>query len=121
MYTVQKDIFLASDKKVLPTQFAPNFKSIMMHWNLRLMSCRVSRLDSGNILARTKKQIFALNTVQNYFKLKLMKTIVNGDYQKRCRSLNQMTFTLHKRNTFMWDIVKKVRWQDFYWAVCGPG
>ena len=51
----------------------------------------------------------------------MMKSSVNGDYQKRCRSLNQMTFTLHKRSTFMWDIVKKVRWQDFYWGVCGPG
>ena len=53
-------------------------------------------------------------TDQKYLKLELMKTSVNGEYQKRRRSLNQMTFTLHKRSTFMWDIVKKVRWQDFY-------
>ena len=61
MYTVQKDIFLASDKKVLPTQFAPNFKSIMMHWNLRLMSCRVARLDNGDIF--TTKDGFRLHMI----------------------------------------------------------
>ena len=66
------------------------------------------------ILHISKMHFHLCFTDQKYLKLELMKTSVNGEYQKRCRSLNQMTFTLYKRNTFMWDIVKKVRWQDFY-------
>ena len=68
------------------------------------------------ILHISKMHFHLCFTDQKYLKLELMKTSVNGEYQKRCRSLNQMTFTLHKRSTLLKKWGGKISTMGSLWS-----